>query len=273
MKRRATSQLNRDGNYEEAQPDEFVDVDVDTPSQIAQRKIYRARRPQRAPETEPGQKPGFRLNMPLLSKALEQALLAKPPSVDLSVFNDEIKEASPEKKPRTSSGFKSAGFADLIDGLKQHKADQVEALFLTSATPKSKAQSVTSFPSLHSTPQPPKLYHTLDSFECAISVNKADKGKGRLEFMINAADIKAAALVVFRNSIGNLLYQGYLSKTATATEASDITVEREDDTGDCEYALIAYRKTDKMQKEELRICLAPQKFEALQAVLKKIREA
>jgi len=270
MKRRATSQLTRDGNYEDAQPDEYVDVEVSTPAQIAQRKFYRAKRPVRA-EPVSEEKKGFKLAVPLLTKDMEQILLSKPPTVDFSVLNEEIKEASPEKKARTSSGFKSAGFSDLIADINKKKSDQVEANFLTSATPKSKIASVVNFPSVNATAQAPKLYQSVASFECSIAVNKSDKGKGRLEFMLNIAD-KPVSLVVFRNSIGSVLYQGYLSKTVSITEATDVTIESEGDSGDAEYSIPTYRMTDKILKEEMRVCLPPQKLDALQSALKKVRE-
>jgi hypothetical protein len=270
MKRRATSQLTREGNYEEVQHDECVDVEVSTPAEISRRKIYRAKRPAMA-EVDSTKK-GFKLSVPLLTKDLEHSLLVKPPTVDFSAFNEEIKEASPDKKPKPVSGFKSAGFGDLIADINKKQTEQVEAAFLTSATPRSKQSPAVNFPSQASS-QPPKLYQLVASFECSVSLNKSDKGKGRLEFMTNLADNKAVALAVFRNSIGSLLYQGYLSKTASITEASDVTVEREADSGDIEYSLQTYRMTDKITKDEIRICVSPQHYEGLQTTLKQVREA
>lgn len=271
MKRRATSQLTRDGNYEDQRTDELVDVEVSTPSQIAARKIYRAKRP--PPKViETDEVKGFKLKAPLLTKDLELLLLSKPPTVDFSALRDDVKETSPDV-PRKSAGFKSAGFSDLIAGINKKENEQVEAMFLTSATPKAKSVSTFSFPSLQAAlTQPPKLYRPVANFECAISVNKSDKGKGRLEFMLGSVDNKSVALVVFRNSIGSLLYQGYLSKTVSITQATDVTVEPEEETGNVEYAIMAFSMANKMQKDDLRVCVAPQKFDALQAALKKIRE-
>ncbi|CAG9329190.1 unnamed protein product [Blepharisma stoltei] len=262
QKRRATTELTREGEVIPQYEEETVGEDS-TPQEISQRKIFRARRPQKAAQAASTEPTSFKLKTQLVSEDLESKLLeAKPAQFSFLDLPDvEVREASPVKAPPPPPPkpvepiLKTptiSAFSGILKDLKEKKEDDIVSSFIKTASSQEAAPPSES-PKFQDPIKPTQTSHFV-LVEGKLSVNGASRGEGFIE--IARADVgeKKVNLLIFRNSFKSIIYQAALAESSSWKECEK--QEESDDEEEKEEAsieIVVYRKTDKLRAETCKV--------------------
>lgn len=261
QKRKATTELTRDGEaiprYEEAPAGEDS-----TPQEISQRRIFRARRPQKSATTD--EPTSFKLKTQLVSEDLESKLLAaKPASFNFMDIPDvEVREVSPIKSTQPSKPAEPAkvespsftAFAGILSDMKTKKEEDIVSSFIQSAANKEKSEELVS-PKFQDNVHKSETNHYV-SIEGRFSLNGVSRGEGYVEISKGNIGDNKMNLLVFRNSFKSIIYQGVLADSAKwkdSEKQAESDEEEEEKEDKISLEIVAYRKTDKLRAETCKI--------------------
>jgi len=241
LKRKATSQLTRDGQ-EIPNEEQEEEQKLDTPEAIQNRKIFRARRPLRQPVFEEKEQAKFQLDKSLIDKDKEEELLATKHKPKVSFM--EVKPSTP---------FKSSVLQSLITKLNTQKEEDITDSFIKSAKNKEEVKE-TSPISLTPIAKTPQL-NTVCKVPAQLSVDKVPRGEGHLEVVKGKINEKPIAMLLFRNSIQNIVFQAAILSNCALKQVEALELTQDEDSETLEFEVNLYRKSEKPILETCRFAI------------------
>lgn len=241
---------------------EYCEEDLgkeNTLEEVKQRKFFRARRPLLVrSQTTIQPEMAFKLNSSLVTPSLETQLLFVSKK-SASLFSEEVRDNSPKKL----STF-GAGAINPLEGLNHVSEDEKMKKFMHSKRENDR--------------NPPDFYEKSDgkagtssespsdiSVPVAFSINNSGKRQGFLQLTQFIHLHSTVKLIVFRNSIQQILYNAALADFSVFRPCPSSSTSKID------LAITVYRNASGVRAEECKVSIAPKDKHLLCAALERLK--
>ena len=173
---------------------------------------------------------------------------------------------------KPSTEFQSNGFKDLLSHLTEKQFEELANSQSVSASQMSTASGpVTIVPM-----KPADNMETILTISCGFGYDKKDLGLGKLEIIKSKNQAKPYALLIFRNNIGKILFQGNLVNASKWRKATEREIADSKDMK--EYTIVCVStENEQIQSKTCRVAITKQQkkqiFEAEADVLSHLSPA